>query len=128
MRTGILHPLRVRKRLCVSVLGGKQSVYFSRFRKYFVVFGVFVKQIVISNSVFGFVVLNSIWEHVFNIFFDIFRKQNQKSSQKCEQFSYGTFGGMIVTHERPDSAIPTLHALYSQNGHKQKYICEMFQK
>ena len=66
MFTGILHPMRVRKRLCVSVLGGKQSIYFSRFRKYFICFGVFVKQIVILNSVFGFVVLNSIWEHGLN--------------------------------------------------------------
>ena len=46
MRTGIMHPIGVRKRLCVSVLGGKQSIYFSRFRKYFGFWGVFVKQIV----------------------------------------------------------------------------------
>jgi hypothetical protein len=26
MRTGIMHPIGVRKRLCVSVLGGKQSI------------------------------------------------------------------------------------------------------
>ena len=43
MRTGSLHPVRVRKRLCVSFWGGKQSIYFSRFRKYFVLFGYFVK-------------------------------------------------------------------------------------
>ena len=66
MFTGILHPMRVQKRLCVSVLGGKQSIYFLRFRKYFICFGVFVKQIVILNSVFGFIVLNSIWEHGLN--------------------------------------------------------------
>ena len=57
MRTGILHPMRVRKRLCVSVLGGKQSIYFSRFRKYFGIVGYFGKQIVILNIVFGFVVV-----------------------------------------------------------------------
>ena len=45
MRTGILHRMRVRKRLCVSVLEGTQSIYSSRFRKYFGIFGVFVKQI-----------------------------------------------------------------------------------
>ena len=61
MCTGIMHPIGVRKRLCVSVLGGKQSIHFSRFGKYFGLFGVFVKEIVILNSVFGFVVLNSIW-------------------------------------------------------------------
>ena len=61
MRTGILHPIGVRKRLCVSVLGGKQSIYFLRFRKYVGFLCVFVKQIVIFDIVFGFVVLNSIW-------------------------------------------------------------------
>ena len=61
MRTGILHPIGVRKRLSVSVLGGEQSIFFSRFRKYFGYFGYFVKEIVILNIVFGFVVLNSIW-------------------------------------------------------------------
>ena len=63
MRTGSLICLRVRTRLCVSVLGGKQSIYFSRFRKYLGIFGVFVKQIVLLNIVFGFAVLVSIWEH-----------------------------------------------------------------
>ena len=61
MRTGILHPIGVRKRLCVSVLGGYQSIYYSRFGKYFGFVGAFVKQIIILNIVFGFVVLNSIW-------------------------------------------------------------------
>ena len=61
MRTGNPHPIRIRKRLCVSVMGGKQSIYFARFRMYFGFFGVFVKQIVIWNIGFGFVVLNSIW-------------------------------------------------------------------
>ena len=60
MRTGKRHPMRVRKRLCVSVLGGKLSIYFSKISKNGFL-GVFVKQIVILNSVFGFVVLNSIW-------------------------------------------------------------------
>ena len=73
MRTGILHRMRVRKRLCVAVLGRKQPIYFSRFRKYLGIFGVFVKQLVILNSVFGFVVLNSIWVHGLKMFFDIFR-------------------------------------------------------
>ena len=72
MCTGILHRMRVRKRLCESVFVGKQSIYFSRFRKYFGIFGVFVKQIVIFNIGFGFVVLNSIWEHGLKICFDIF--------------------------------------------------------
>ena len=61
MRTEFVHPIRVWKRLCVSVLGGKQSIYFSRFLKYFGIFGYFVKQNVILNIGFGFVVLNSIW-------------------------------------------------------------------
>jgi hypothetical protein len=63
MRTGILHPMRVRKRLCVSVLVGKQSIYFSKIKTYFGFWGVFVKEIVTLNSVFGFVVLKSIWWH-----------------------------------------------------------------
>ena len=61
MRTRQRHPMRVRKRLCVSVLAGKQSIYFSRIKTYFGFLGYFVKQIVILNIVFGFVVLNSIW-------------------------------------------------------------------
>ena len=41
MRTGSRIRLRVRKRLCVSVLGGKQSTHFSKFRKYFDIVGIF---------------------------------------------------------------------------------------
>ena len=74
MRTGSRIRLRVRKRLCVTVFGGKQSICFSRFRTYFVFGGCFVKQIVFFNIVFGFVVLNSIWEHCLKIVFDIFSK------------------------------------------------------
>ena len=61
MRTEILHRMRVWKRLCVSVLGGKQSIYFSENKNYFGFFDVFVKEIVFLNIGFGFVVLNSIW-------------------------------------------------------------------
>ena len=61
MRTGSRICLRIRKRLCVSVSGGKQSIYCSKIRKYFGMFGYFVKEIVILNIGFGFVVLNSIW-------------------------------------------------------------------
>ena len=60
MRTGILHPIGVRKRLCVSVLGGKQSIYFSKIKKNFGFLVYFVREIVIFNIGFGFVVLNSI--------------------------------------------------------------------
>ena len=41
MRTGILHRMRVWKRLCVSVLGGKLSIYFLVNIKYFGVFELF---------------------------------------------------------------------------------------
>ena len=41
MRTGLRIRLRVQKRLCVSVLGGKQSIYFLVNITYFGVFGVF---------------------------------------------------------------------------------------
>ena len=42
MRTGSRIRLRVWKHLCVTVWGGgKQSIYFSKFRKYFSVFAVF---------------------------------------------------------------------------------------
>ena len=37
--------------------------HFPTFRKYFGIFDVFVKEIVIVYIGFGFVVLNSIWEH-----------------------------------------------------------------
>ena len=102
MRTGILHRMRVRKRLCVSVLGGKQSIYFSRFQKHFGNFGVFVKQIVILNIGSGLCVFNSIWEHRLKTFFDPQKRKNRpppknrKLSQKCEQFSYETFGGIFL--------------------------------
>ena len=43
MRTGSRIRLHVWKRLCVSVLGVKQSIYFSRFRKYFGFGGCFCK-------------------------------------------------------------------------------------
>ena len=46
-------------RVCLG--GGKQSIYFARFRKYFGLFGCFVKQIINFNIVFGFIVLDSIW-------------------------------------------------------------------
>ena len=57
--------MRVQKRLCVSVLGDKQSIYFSKIKKYFGFGGYLVKEIVILNIGFGFVVLNSICQHVF---------------------------------------------------------------
>ena len=95
MRTIIMLPIRVRKRLCVSVFGGKPSIYFSKIKKCFGFCGYCVKEIVILNSVFGFVVLNSIWEYGSNTFFDIF-ETFQTMSQKCEQFSYGTFGGIFL--------------------------------
>ena len=68
MRTEIMHPIRVWKRLYVSVFGGKLSIYFSRFGKCFGLFGYFVKQIVILNSEFGFVVLNSMVTWLKSIF------------------------------------------------------------
>ena len=65
MRTGKRHPMCVWKRLCVYVLGGKPSIYFSKIKKYFGFFGYRVKEIVIFNIGFGFPVLNSIWWHGF---------------------------------------------------------------
>ena len=61
MRTGILHPIRVRKRLCVSVLGVKCQFTFQKFESIWAFVGVFVKQIIIFNIGFGSVVLISIW-------------------------------------------------------------------
>ena len=71
------------------------------FRKCVGFFGVFVKEIVIFDIGFGFCVLNSIWEHGLKIFFDSKKSkkstpQNRKFSQKCEQFSYETFGGIFL--------------------------------
>ena len=42
----------------------------SKFRKYFGIFGVCVKEIAILNIRFGFCVFNSIREHRLKIFFD----------------------------------------------------------
>ena len=71
------------------------------FRQCFGFFGVFVKGIVIFNIGFGFCVLNSIYRHGLKIFFDSKKSkkstpQNRNKSQKCEQFSYETFGGIFL--------------------------------
>ena len=79
----------------VCFLGVNSRSTFQHFESILFVFGVFVKQIVILNIVFGFVVLNSIWEHGSKHLFDILRNIS-KMSQKCEQFSYGTFGGIFL--------------------------------
>ena len=68
---------------------------------YFGIFGVFVKQIVIFNIGFGFCVFNSIWEHRLKIFSaqkveNTTPHKSNKKIQKCEQFSYGTFGRMFL--------------------------------
>ena len=72
--------------------------HFRFIRKCFGFFGVFVKEIVIFDIGFRFCVLSSIWEHRLKIFFDPQKsnkstpRKNRKCSQKCEQFSYETFG------------------------------------
>ena len=100
MRTISMHPMRVQKRLCVSVFEGKQSIYFARFWMCFVCFGVFVKPIVIFYIVFGFVVLNSIWLHGSKIyFFDFFVfKQCFRSVNNFRTEHFGmflVFGGFL---------------------------------
>ena len=69
-------------------------------RKYFCMLGVFVKGIVIFNIGFGFCVFNSIFKHRLKIFFDPRNRKsrhpkNRTFSQKYEQFSYETFGGIF---------------------------------
>ena len=63
MCPGILHPIGVWKRLCVSVFfgGGICRFVFQDFESILDLFGYFVKQNVKLNIGFGFVVLNSIW-------------------------------------------------------------------
>ena len=60
-------------------------------------FGYFVKRIVILNIGFGFVVLNSIWEHGLNIWFDTFSTfAFQKSPRSVNNFRtehLGVLGG-----------------------------------
>ena len=57
MRTGITHPIRVRK-VCACLSWEVNSRFTSKkFKKYFA----YVKQIVMLNIVFGFVVLKSKW-------------------------------------------------------------------
>ena len=92
MRTGKQAPMRVRKRLCVPVFGGKQTIYFSKIITYFVFFWLFCKR----NCYFEYcirircieVYMVTWFKNSFRHFFELF----QKMSQKCEQFSYGTFG------------------------------------
>ena len=59
-------------------------------------FGVFVKEIEVFNIGFGFVVLGSIWWHGLKMFFDICSKRVKNMSQRCEQLSYETFGGIFL--------------------------------
>ena len=79
------------------------SETFPKYRKYFGIFGVFVKQIVILIIGFGFCVFNSIWKHRIKIFFDPQNRPPQIDffSKKCEQFSYGAFGGIFLGFKYP---------------------------
>ena len=118
MRTGILHPMRVRKRLCVSVLDGKQSIYFSRFLKYFGFGGVFVKQIVIFYIGFGFVVLNSIWWLGLKICFDIRSNTFKKRPRSVNNFRTKHLGWYLwdfwpLTSHQPANLLPTSRRLLS---------------
>ena len=70
-------PKNTKKELCnLYILQNKNLIFwifrifehFTKNRKYFSMFGVFVKQIVIFNIGFGFCVFNSIWEHKLKIF------------------------------------------------------------
>ena len=78
MRTGSRIRLRVQKRLCVSVLGVKQSICFSTFRKYFGIFGIFC----IINRYFEYRIrIRCIWLYLgtwfkicFYVFWDLFKK------------------------------------------------------
>ena len=75
---------------------------FSKIRKCFGIVGVFVKEVVTFTIGFGFSVLNSIWEHRLKIFFRPPKTKNKRPPknliffQKCEQFSYGPFGGIFL--------------------------------
>ena len=103
MRTEQRHPTGVQKRLCVSVYWGKLSIYFSKIIKYFVFFGYFVKEIVIVNSVFGFVVLNSIWWHGLKVSFDIYSKIFKKCPRSVNNFRMAHLGivlGFLVPLRR----------------------------
>ena len=107
MRTGILHPIGVRKRLCVSVLGGKQSIYFSRIKKYFGFWGVFVKQIGILNIGFGFVVLNSIWEHTLNVFLTLFLRRRRVPSSSSSSVRPSVPSSSSVLCPSVPSSVPS---------------------
>ena len=74
---------------------------FQLFDSIFGIVAMFVIQNVILNIGFGFCVFNSIWEHRLNYFPtpQIEKKRhlgNRTFSQKCEQISYGTFGGIFL--------------------------------
>ena len=75
------------------------SKMFVLFESILVLGGVFLKEIVTFNIGFGFFVFNSILEHGLKIFFDPkiekTTPQQIEKSQKCEPFSYETFGNIF---------------------------------
>ena len=102
--------------------------HFPKFRKYFGILGVFVKEIVICNIGFGFCVLNSILEHRLKISFDppnrkLDPTKNQKNPRSVNSFRTKHLGGYfgifvrrftrdLVQHAR---LIYTYIYIYTQN-------------
>ena len=89
MFTGILHPMRVQKRLCVSVLGGKQSIYFSRFRKYFGIFWCFCTiNCYFEYRIRSLCILGDMGTWFKDVFEQFSTTKSKTKKQKCEQFWY----------------------------------------
>ena len=72
----------------------------------------FIKQIVILNIVFEFVVLNSIWEHGLNIFFDIVSNIFKRCPRSVNSFRtehlgdiFGIFGPR-TSLKHPSEGLP----------------------
>ena len=77
-------------------------------RKYFGLFGVFVKEMVIFNIGFGFCVSNSIYQHGLKIFFDkkiesvLPPKQKQlKSDSVLRLFGFWVLIGLLTSLKHP---------------------------
>ena len=82
--------------ICFCFFIDWQTFHCLKHRKCFGIFGVFVKEIVIFNIGFGFVVLESIWWHGLKIFLELFSSSSSSSSSSVVV--------VVVRRRRPSSS------------------------
>ena len=92
-------------------LGGKLSIYFSKFRKCFGIFGVFIQQIVVLNIGFGFCVFRSIWEHGLKQFFEHFFEFVQTNPRsvinfRTDHFVRDVLGLLVLNCTQCNRSVP----------------------